>query len=186
MENKNNNESVPPIHDMRKQRYRVRNKEEKKGMLDLDIEKKSPAWLNKKKGSLVYQKDSLNKDKKNKSIEDKKFSPQRIKPLEFQLAKNDSKKCCCQSKFGTVSEYQFRKSEQLLEGNAEINKIMYEKQITALQFELDNAVEDKNILINRIETLEMELMLTQKKIIEWKDIQSTYKQNEKHLKERIS
>ena len=47
---------------------------------------------------------------------------------------------------------------------------MYEKQITALQFELDNAVEDKNILINRIETLEMELMLTQKKIIEWKDI----------------
>ena len=54
---------------------------------------------------------------------------------------------------------------------------MYEKQITSLQFELENAVEDKNILINRIETLEMELMLTQKKIHEWKDIESAYKQN---------
>ena len=81
LENKKSHSSVSPIHDMRKERYKVKNKEEKKGMLEGDLEKKSPAWLNKKKSSFVYQKDSLTKDKKNKSIEDKKFSPQRIKPL---------------------------------------------------------------------------------------------------------
>ena len=63
---------------------------------------------------------------------------------------------------------------------------MLEKRITSLQFELENSLEDKNILINRIETLEMELLLSQKKINEWKDVESSYRQNEKALKERIS
>lgn len=70
--------------------------------------------------------------------------------------------------------------------DVEINKIMLEKRITSLQFELENSLEDKNILINRIETLEMELLLSQKKINEWKDVESSYRQNEKALKERIS
>ena len=50
----------------------------------------------------------------------------------------------------------------------DITKILLEKEIVDLKFDIDNAREDKNILINRIETLELELAMSNKKITEWK------------------
>ena len=47
---------------------------------------------------------------------------------------------------------------------SEIDKVISEKQRIEMKFELENALQDKNILLNKIDSMELQLSLNKKKL----------------------